>query len=903
VTEPDPFGTRGLRDSVLMAWKSSPTRLREDAATEADLVRGGYRDRVLTELAQNAADAAASAGAPGRLAVWQSGDRLHLANTGVPLDTLGVQSLSALRASAKPESDGAADQSVGRFGVGFTAVLSVSEEIEVRSRTGSVRFSAADTRAALSAAGIEATVDPAVLRLVWPATDGPAAGWDTEVVLRLRESVDAAALLASMRADAIDLLLELPALESISVDGTDYVRTVTQLSNGIVELAIGPRRWWQYRTGQARWLLPCADSGPTQAGPDVLRAPTRSDEELSVPALIVADIPMQPDRRRVLPGHTANALVAGYADFARALPEAHRLLLVPAVAFPRSEFDARLREALLDELRGQPWLPVRDGDCVPTRAVVLPGLTDELAALLADVVPDLVIPQLSGSVACDVLGRLDVTRIGLVRLAEMLSGIDRPAHWWSELYVALEPLVADPLAVEELGALPVPLSDRRLVTGPRTVMLTDLADSVSVGWARVAHPDAVAPLLERLGARRATAVDLLCDPALRDEIADGDDDLADAVLRLAGRVGDWDALPDWLGELQLPDQDGVARRADELLLPGSPLAGLLVDDAPFGTVGPALVAEYGAEALRAVGVGWGFSVVTEADPTGPDHDLDDEDRWWDQLDDDPPVLSAVRDLDLVDDTRWAAALTELATDSATAVLLTDRDGYTAWWLRAHARIGGVPLGMLRSRDDPTFDGLLEVFEHPGADVLRALTADPDNLDTAVVQALVDALADPRRTPTPAVIAETHRLLAAARVDSDDVALPSAVRAISGAVADSGYALVLDLPWYAQVLDPDRLVVGDLEGAGRLARLLDLPLASEAVDARVLGEGRRTSWEREPFAVLIGTVLDLPSAGGELVVHETLEVCLTGAVEATVQVPWWVDGKTTHFGPKIGILPR
>lgn len=903
MTEPDPFGTRSLRDSVLVAWKSSPTRLREDAATEADLVRAGYRDRVLTELAQNAADAAAEAEVPGRLSVWLSSTGLHVANTGVPLTTAGVQSLSALRASAKPESDATDTLNVGRFGVGFTAVLSVSEEIEVRSRSGSVRFSAAETRAELERSGIEATVDPAVLRLAWPVADGPASGWDTEVVLRLRQSVDVAALLTSMRADAIDLLLELPALESISIDGTEFARTATPLTGDIVELAIGARRWWQYRTARARWLLPCAESGPTRAGPDVLRAPTRSDEELSVPALIVADIPMQPDRRRVLPGHSATGLVSGYADFARALPAARRLVLVPAVAFPRSEFDARLREAMVDELRGSPWLPVRDGECVPTRAMVLPGLTDELAALLADVVPNLVIPELSNSVACDVLGRLDVTRIGLVRLVEMLSGIERSAQWWGELYTALEPLVADPLAVEELGALPVPLSDGRLVTGPRTVVLTDLVDRIAVSWARVVHPDAVAPLLERLGARRATAIDLLCDPALRDEIADGDDDLADAVLRLAAGISDRDALPEWLGELELPDRDGEPRRADELLLPGSPLAELLVEDAPFGTVGDVLVAEYGADALRAVGVGWGFSVAVEADPTGPDHDLDDEERWWDQLDDDPPVLTAVRDLDLVDDTRWAAALTTLATDSATAGLLADRDGYTAWWLRAHAQIDGVRLGMLRSRDDPTFDGLLEVFEHSSAGALHALTADPDNLDIAVVQALVDALADARRAPTPAVIVETHRLLAAANVDSEDVALPPAVRAISGAVVDSGQALVLDLPWYAQVLDPDRLVVGDIADAVGLARLLDLPLASEAVQARVVGTGRRTSWEREPFAVLIGAVVDLPSAGGELVVHDTLEVCLTGAVEATVQVPWWVDGKTTHLARPIGILPR
>ncbi|OMQ16128.1 hypothetical protein A7K94_0204630, partial [Modestobacter sp. VKM Ac-2676] len=51
-----------LRRRVLAAWTDSPPRFREDANAEEDLVRGGYRDRLLVELAQNAADAAARAG-------------------------------------------------------------------------------------------------------------------------------------------------------------------------------------------------------------------------------------------------------------------------------------------------------------------------------------------------------------------------------------------------------------------------------------------------------------------------------------------------------------------------------------------------------------------------------------------------------------------------------------------------------------------------------------------------------------------------------------------------------------------------------------------------------------------------------------------------------------------------
>lgn len=118
--------------------------MREDAATEADLVRAGYRDRLLTELAQNAADAAAKTGVAGRLVVRLVGRDLHIGNTGAPLDLSGVHALTALRASGKSDVG-----TVGRFGVGFTAVLAVSEDVELRSTTGSLRFSRDLTRDAL----------------------------------------------------------------------------------------------------------------------------------------------------------------------------------------------------------------------------------------------------------------------------------------------------------------------------------------------------------------------------------------------------------------------------------------------------------------------------------------------------------------------------------------------------------------------------------------------------------------------------------------------------------------------------------------------------------------------------------------------------------------------------------
>ncbi|MFD9550821.1 sacsin N-terminal ATP-binding-like domain-containing protein [Nocardia salmonicida] len=1060
----DPFGTAQLRAGVLAAWRDSPTRLREDSASEADLVAAGYRDRLLTELAQNAADAAAKAGVAGALTVRVLDGRLHVANTGAPLSVSGVHALTALRASGKTDT-----AQVGRFGVGFTAVRSVGDEIEVRSTTGSLRFSRVATLNALHDTGIGipddlAAIAPPVLRLAWPVPTTPLAGTDTEIVVHLRDDIDATALLDAMRAEAPDLLLELPALQRIRIESDEFTSAITilatnpqpadairaaatlssvtdttaaatsttvasagatagpagtatagtavstddaativadetgTLSQLTITLPSGTRRtWWQYRTPRARWLLPLREGRPVATAPDVLRAPTRSDEELSLPAILVADIPMQPDRRRLLPGARLTELATGYADFARALPPRDRLVLVPTPGFARSEADALLREALITELRTNSWLPIcaartaepadswdpmepapdpaepggttggsaapggpaestpvgkavpdlldlfaadeadgshltttcgpgesaphsdpfasaesstyepaaADSPCsTPTRASVFPDLTPESAAILAEITGPLVIPELSGRAGQDKLAVLDVHRLGPAALAELSSGLHREPRWWRRFYAALEPFVVDTRTAEEFGALAVPLTDGRLVTGPRTVVLDDqLTVAVPVHWARLVHPDATHPLLGRLGARSASSDDLLTDPALHDllEHDPADPDTVAAVLQLAPYASAG-SLPDWLGLLELPDDTGELSPADELLLPGAPLAEILASDAPFGTIADTVVAEYGEQALRAIGVGWGFAVLTDPEPIGPDHDLDDEQAWWNSLSEDPRELTAVRDLDLVDEDRWPQALRHLLSEPRTRALLADRDGYTTWWLHRHAHIDGIPLGRHHHPDDNEFAGLLPVFAAFGIDgtdldALRPALVRPDIMSAELAEELLDALADPSKSPAPEVIARTNARLAAAVaagvLDPRELDLPEQIRALSGDVVDASTVMVLDQPCFGLVVPPQRLVVGDTAHAEALATLLDLPLVSEEISAEVLGTGRRSTWAAEPLGVVLRQLWSPHDSTGELVLHETLEVHLRGALSGTVRVPWWCEGDVVH----------
>ncbi len=186
----DPFFTAAIRERVLAAWAASPARFREDANAEEDHTRGGYRDRVVVELAQNAADAAARAGVPGRIRFTLRDGVLSAANTGAPLDSAGVEALSTLRASAKRDDATA----VGRFGVGFAAVVAVSDDPSITTRDGhetrQVAWSAERTREAVAA--VPALADEAarragqvpVLRLPFEASTADGAPQDSATAVR-----------------------------------------------------------------------------------------------------------------------------------------------------------------------------------------------------------------------------------------------------------------------------------------------------------------------------------------------------------------------------------------------------------------------------------------------------------------------------------------------------------------------------------------------------------------------------------------------------------------------------------------------------------------------------------------------------------------------------------------------
>ncbi|WP_078894046.1 molecular chaperone Hsp90 [Streptomyces sp. CT34] len=870
----DPFGTARLRRGVLDAWAASPARFREDANAEEDLALGGYRDRLVVELAQNAADAAARAGVPGRLRLTLHAANggapavLVASNTGAPLDATGVESLSTLRASAKRESSVAAG-AVGRFGVGFAAVLSVSDEPALVGRTGGVRWSLAEAReltaqVAAHSPGLGGELrrrdgHVPLLRLPLPAEGGAPEGYDTAVVLPLRDG--AAQDLAERLLAGIDaaLLLTLPGLSEVVVETPEGVRVLTRRQEAgrvlIEDSERGATRWRVASDGgpldpalladrpveerlrpawSVTWAVPVDEAGaPVRPGTaPVVHAPTPTDEPLGLPALLIASFPLEPTRRHVAPGPLADFLVGRAAATYAALLGDWRpvsvgtLDLVPG-PLGKGGLDGELRRQVLELLPRVRFLPsagmpaegapeeapeaaggpadrewdAGDGGAEryvlrPVDAELVEGAGAATVAVLAELFPSL-LP--AGLERRPELRSLGVARVPIGEMIDRLAGVERSPGWWWRLYDALAG--TDP---DRLSGLPVPLAGTagqgpggaygtvRTTIGPRQVLLplpggdegaADRHRTLARLGLKVAHPDAVHPLLEKLGATPAAPRAVLTTPQVRAAVANsldadedaydvfedelgvgtgvplGTEELAETVLGLVRDANLGPGDEPWLAALALPDEDGEPAPAGELVFPGSAFE-RVIREGELAAVDAELARRWGEQPLTAVGVLADFALVRatdvvldpdeleprDGDFAEPDDAglLDAVDVWCEDILDGlpetpvPPVVTelvAVRDLDLVDDDAWPQVLAMLSRpplrDALTApvrVLLPDGTTesvrpYTAWWLRGHPVLDGRrPAGLRSAGGGALLAGLYESADagEVDAQVLRAL---------------------------------------------------------------------------------------------------------------------------------------------------------------------------------------
>jgi hypothetical protein len=579
---------------------------------------------------------------------------------------------------------------------------------------------------------------------------------------------------------------------------------------------------------------------------------------------LIASLPLEPGRRRPVPGRLTTWLLdqacERYADLVEEFAQTigpRALELVPR-ALPAGRVDAVLLEGTPAVLRGRGWIPQADDGglrLVPTEAARLEPTLRSALPILAQTMSGLAAAGWSGP-AMELLGS---PLLRLVDVLDDLAGVQRAASWWVQLYDALD---RDGVDAATLEGLPIPLVHGRMARGPRGVVLVDddetaetLADLPQL---HVAQPRASHPLLLRLGAVAGEPDTLLASEAVRG-VANLSLELEDpeptsrAVLHLVARAG----APSVAGyqRLAVRTQSGDWAAAGDLVLPGSALAEVL-DPPPDELASLDWVALHGPEVLAAVGVADGFQVTTLVDqPLDPDlwEELVSEGAEWvawveDLLgeQDAPPFVPeavVLPRLAHVPDDRWPRVVDLITSGPARDAVVrptrvvpmtgspVDVASPAAWWLRDAPLFDGRAPRDLRTADsDPLLHGLFEpVPATVSADdqwlaavgvrrELASVLADPDGPDD-----LLARLADPQRPVSTAQLVALYRALATLP-ESQWPDPPELVRIVSRSdvpdetrvVAAAGVTVALS-PLHVPLVDGEHLA-----GSPALAALLDLP---------------------------------------------------------------------------------
>ncbi|MGW0022663.1 sacsin N-terminal ATP-binding-like domain-containing protein [Rhodococcus sp. NPDC003382] len=151
---PDAELTAELEDlfrRAIDSYRANPNLIPEHANHEESIRVGGYSNRTLLELVQNAADAMSGADqdedGAGRVEIILdlSSNTMYCANAGRPFSKSGLTAIAHAHLSGKRGDE------IGRFGLGFKSVLSVTDSPQVFSRSVSFEFNSLAARETLSA--------------------------------------------------------------------------------------------------------------------------------------------------------------------------------------------------------------------------------------------------------------------------------------------------------------------------------------------------------------------------------------------------------------------------------------------------------------------------------------------------------------------------------------------------------------------------------------------------------------------------------------------------------------------------------------------------------------------------------------------------------------------------------
>lgn len=132
------------RAAAVEVYRTDPHLIREHANQEDSYRTGGYAERQLFELVQNAADAILRSGRSGRIELRLCAGNLYCANEGEPFSLAGITAVTHAFLSPKDGDE------IGRFGLGFKSVLSVTSNPQIFSRSISFEFNSAESRSSLA---------------------------------------------------------------------------------------------------------------------------------------------------------------------------------------------------------------------------------------------------------------------------------------------------------------------------------------------------------------------------------------------------------------------------------------------------------------------------------------------------------------------------------------------------------------------------------------------------------------------------------------------------------------------------------------------------------------------------------------------------------------------------------
>lgn len=135
------------------SYRANPNLIAEHSNHEESIRVGGYSNRTLLELVQNAADAMSGADeheeGAGRVEIVLDLDHqtLYCANGGRPFSRSGLTTIAHAHLSGKRGDE------IGRFGLGFKSVLSVTDSPQVFSRSISFEFNSLKARTTIASVG------------------------------------------------------------------------------------------------------------------------------------------------------------------------------------------------------------------------------------------------------------------------------------------------------------------------------------------------------------------------------------------------------------------------------------------------------------------------------------------------------------------------------------------------------------------------------------------------------------------------------------------------------------------------------------------------------------------------------------------------------------------------------